>query len=492
MNKREEQGHPLSRLFEWMNFRGHPDFTPISLKGAVEAITGYTEGDFLAGTPRWEEIIHPDDCSALEACIATLRSSANHSTQHHWRVINRDGQVRWVNGFLQKVSDPDGKPAFIEGVIIDITPHRQAEEALRESLQTLQSVLDALPMGVFWKDSGSVYRGCNLAYALAAGLRSPVGIIGKKADDLVWAGEEERRGAEDREVIEDGCRKIGFEGLQAASDERPIWVRRSKVPLLDAQGRVNGLVGTHEDITEHKEAQEEIYRTDKMQALRILAGGMAHDFNNLLTVMLGGLSLALNDPKLPEKTSKILKEAEKACQCAMRLTHQLIKTSSGENPVGKTESIREILDAAVQWGLTGSDVPCHVVVDEDLWPVNCDAKQVQRALANVILNAKEAIHNGGFIEITANNVYLEEGQMPLLIGGNYVRILVTDTGIGIPANHFPRLFDPYFSTKRRGSDKGMGLGLSTTYSILKRHGGHILMESKVSVGTTVHMYFPAS
>ena len=492
MNKSDEWDHPFCRPFQGMTFRGHLDFTPISLHGAVEAITGYTERDFLAGKPRWGEIIHPDDCSALEENIALLRSCANYTTQHQWRVISRNRQVRWVNGFLQNVPDAGGKPAYIEGIIYDITPHRQAEEALRESLKTLQSVLDALPMGVFWKDSDSVYRGCNRTYALAAGLRSPEGIIGKKADDLAWTGEEERRGAEDREVIEDGCRKIGFEGLQTAPDERRIWVRRSKVPLLDGEGRVNGLVGIYEDITEHKDAQEELHRADKMQSLRILAGGMAHDFNNLLAVIVGGLSLALIDPKLSDKTSKILKEAEKACQCAMRLTQQLINTSSGGNPVARTESLREILDAAVQWGLTGSQVPCHVVADDDLWPVTCDAKQVQRALANVILNAKEAIHNGGFIQATANNVHLEEGQVPLLRGGNYVRISVTDTGVGIPSDHLSRVFDPYFSTKRRGTDKGMGLGLTTTYSILKRHGGHVLVESKVGVGTTTHLYFPTS
>lgn len=363
MNKREVLDSSYFHRPQGIVFGSRLDFTPIFIKGAVETITGYKESDFLAGKPRWEEIVHPDDRLALMERAACLRTTANGAIQHEYRIICQEKQVRWVRGFIQNISDATGKPTFLEGAIFDIT--------------------------------------------------------------------------------------------------------------------------------QHKKAEEELLRAQKLQSLRVLAAGMAHDFNNLLTVIVGGLSLAQTDRTLSEKTSQILKEAEKACQCAVRLTQQLIDTSSGGNAVGRTESLREILDAAVQRGLTGSHMPCCVVADEDLWPVICDAKQVQRALENVILNAKEAIHNGGFIQVTANNVRLEEGQVPLLRGGNYVRVSVKDTGSGISEDHLPCVFDPYFSTKKRGTDKGMGLGLTTTYSILRRHEGHIQVESKVGVGSTAHMYFPA-
>jgi len=339
-------------------------FSPIFIRGPVETITGYQERDFLEGKPRWEEIIHPDDRSAVAESIAGLGSRADSALQHEYRIIRKDGQQRWVRGFIQNIADASGKPAFLEGAIFDLTAQK------------------------------------------------------------------------------------------AARDE-----------LLLAQ---------------------------KLEALRVFAGGMAHDFNNLMTVILGGLSLALLDRHLPAKTSRVLKEANKACQRAMCLTRELIDASSGGELLGTAEAFREILDAAVRKGLTGSHIPCQVVADKDLWPVTCDAKQAQRAIENVILNAREAIYNGGSIQITATNMCLAEGQVPLLNSGNYVRISVTDTGIGIPAEYLPRVFTPYFSTKNRGSDKGMGLGLSISYAIMKRHKGHIQVESRTGVGTTAHLYFPSS
>jgi len=347
-----------------MVFGSRLDFSFIFIRGPVEAITGYQEREFLAGKPRWEEIIHPDDQSAVRHGIAGLGNRADGVTHQEYRIIHKDGKIRWVRGFIQNIADACGKPAFLEGAIFDITSQR---EALRE--------------------------------------------------------------------------------------------------LCLAQ---------------------------KLEALRVFAGGMAHDFNNLMTVILGGLSLALLDQRISVKTSKVLNEANKACHCAMRLTQELINASSGGELPGRVESLREILDAAVHDGLSGSPVPCRVLAAEDLWPVRCDAQQAQRAIENVLRNAREAIHNGGSIQITATNVRLGEGQVPLLKSGNYVRISVQDNGVGIPEEHLPRVFDPYFSTKSRGSDKGMGLGLAISYSILKRHEGHIQVESGVGVGTPAHLYFPSS
>ena len=363
MSRRETFDSTSSPPQQGIVFGSRLDFSPIFVRGPVETITGYQERDFQAGKPRWEEIIHPDDRNAVAESIASLGKRADGATQHEYRIIRKDGQMRWVRGFIQNIADASGKPAFLEGAIFDITAQK------------------------------------------------------------------------------------------AARDE-----------LLLAQ---------------------------KLEALRVLAGGMAHDFNNLMTVILGGLTLAMLDPRLSAKTSRVLKEANKACQRAMCLTKELINASSGGELLCTVESFREILDIAVQEGLTGSHIPCQVLADKDLWPVTCDAEQAQRAIQNVILNAREAIHNGGSIQITATNIRLAEGQIQLLKSGNYVKISIKDTGIGIPAEYLPRVFDPYFSTKNRGSDKGMGLGLSISYAILRRHAGHIQVESRAGVGTTAHLYFPS-
>ena len=247
-----------------------------------------------------------------------------------------------------------------------------------------------------------------------------------------------------------------------------------------------------EYIMEQGEILAQRFKAQKFESLRVLAGGMAHDFNNLMAVILGNVSLARMDRNLSEKTSRALKEAEAACQMAACLTSRLIESFNGGTPVTRVEALEEIVEGALEEGLAGLPVQCEVVVGSGLWPVQCDAKQARKALAIVILNAREAIRNGGCIEVTAKNVSLGEGQIPSLQEGKYVKISVRDTGVGIAAEHLPKVFDPYFSTKERSVQKGMGLGLTIAYAILNSHDGHIEMESQAGVGTVAHIFLPAA
>ncbi len=355
----------------------------------------------------------------------------------------------------------------------------------------LQTILDALPFRIFWKDRNSVYLGCNRAFSVDAGLESPEQIVGRGDHEMVWTDQAERCQADDRLVISSGRPTIGVEATRITPDGRKIWLRTNKVPFLDDEGRIAGVLGTYEVITEQKKLEEEHVRIKKLEALRVLAGGLAHDFNNLMTVILGSLSLALMDVKLSDKTYRVLKEAEKACLGSMRLTEQLMSSASTEPQFKKPESIPEILDNAVNRGLAGSPVRCEMIADKDIWTVHCNARQTHRALTNVIVNAKEAMHPGGVIKVAARNVQLQEGELPPLSGGRYVKVSVEDSGVGIPEDHLPRIFDPYFSTKERGNKKGMGLGLTITYAILKRHEGHVRVESEAGAGSTIHLYLPA-
>jgi len=355
----------------------------------------------------------------------------------------------------------------------------------------LQAVLDALPFRIFWKNGHSAYLGCNRAFAADAGMESPRAIVGKYDHEMFWADQADRYRADDRLVMTSGRSRIDAETIRPTPDGRKIWVRITKVPLFDDEGCVIGLLGAYENITDRKKAEEESLRTEKLESLQILAGGLANDFNNLMTVILGGLSLALMDDKLPASTYRILKEAERACVGSKRLTELLMSSASSAPQFKRPESISEILQDAVNLGLADSSLRCEMHVDQDLWQVHCNAKQTRRALTNVIVNAREAMQHGGAIKITARNVQFGEGELPPLREGRHVRVSVQDSGIGIPEDHLPKIFDPYFSTKERGSKKGIGLGLTVTYAIIKRQEGHVRVESQAGVGSVIHLYLPA-
>jgi PAS domain S-box-containing protein len=410
-----------------------------------------------------------------------------------------EGRVKYADGSIHDVvfnkaihRDLCGSVIGLVGVMVDITERKRAEEALRESQQMLQLVLDTIPVGVFWKDLDSNYLGCNRSHAVYAGLKSSEEIVGKSDFDMVWAEFAASYRSDDRLVMETGKPKLGFEEPQAAADGRRFWVRTSKMPLLDSEGRVKGVLGTYEDITVRKKTEEELLRIQKLDSLGTLAGGIAHDFNNLLGIALGNISLAKLDLVPSSETFGMLKQAESALLRTRHLSEQLIALSQGGDSVRKTESITSLLKNVVDLSLAGSTLRCEVFQDEDLYPVNCDSGQILQALVNVIINAREAMDEEGIIEVRARNVELTEGEVPPLEEGKYVEISVRDYGSGIPEDVLPKIFDPYFSTKERGTQKGMGLGLTMTHSIIKRHGGYVSVVSKAGAGTIFQMYLPSA
>jgi CheY-like chemotaxis protein len=223
-----------------------------------------------------------------------------------------------------------------------------------------------------------------------------------------------------------------------------------------------------------------------------LQGGIAHDFNNLLTAILGNITLAKVSSSSEEKAYKRLTEAEKSLERAKGLTQQLLTFSRGGVPVRKTSYIRNLIKDSASFPLVGSNVRCEYSIQKDLSPVDVDIGQISQVMNNIILNARDAMPEGGVIKIGAKNIRVEKGKGDTKAGslkeGQYIRISVQDRGVGIDKNNLNKIFDPYFTTKSEGS----GLGLATTYSIIKNHDGLITVESKVGIGTTFYIYLPAS
>jgi PAS domain S-box-containing protein len=242
------------------------------------------------------------------------------------------------------------------------------------------------------------------------------------------------------------------------------------------------------DVTEKKRMAEELIKAQKLESLGVLAGGIAHDFNNLLTAILGNISLAKMYSNPNERITGYLDKTEKASIRAQGLTKQLLTFSRGGAPVKTVTTITELIKDSTSFVLRGSMVKCDYHFAEDLWDVEADEGQLAQVAQNLVINARQAMPDGGTITIQASNKTLAPDIHSSLPPGNYIELLFQDTGTGISQEHITRIFDPYFSSKSSGS----GLGLAISYSIIKNHNGAITVLSKEGQGTVFSILLPAT
>ena len=248
------------------------------------------------------------------------------------------------------------------------------------------------------------------------------------------------------------------------------------------------LCGIVRDITERRQFEEERMKAEKLESIGILAGGIAHDFNNILAAILGNISLAKISVDNKNKVIDLLTEAERASMQARELTKQLLTFSKGGAPIKEISELTELIRDTAKFSLRGSNVGYRTSIPSDLWSANVDKGQISQAINNLIINARQAMPEGGTINIKAENVTVTTEDNLSLQDGNYIKVTLKDQGTGVSEEHLSKIFDSYFTTKQQGS----GLGLATTYSIIKRHDGHITVESEINIGTTFHIYLPAS
>ncbi|MEZ7892559.1 MAG: ATP-binding protein, partial [Candidatus Wallbacteria bacterium] len=263
--------------------------------------------------------------------------------------------------------------------------------------------------------------------------------------------------------------------------------------LKNANGEYSGMVGIARDITERKKYEEEALKETKLESLGILAGGIAHDFNNVLMGIIGNITLAKKRTVNDEKTYEILKRAEKVAYKAQNLTRQLITFSKGGLLLKSLNSLNEIVSGTAHFTLTGSNITLKLSLAKDLKNAYIDEGQITQVITNIILNAKQAIsenpqNSNGTIEIkTENKIFAADNSLGLE-PGNYIQLQIKDNGPGISPENLSKIFDPYFTTKPAGS----GLGLSTTYSIIKGHNGAITAKSELNKETYFDIYIPAA
>lgn len=265
-------------------------------------------------------------------------------------------------------------------------------------------------------------------------------------------------------------------------------IRGSAAPMYDSAKGIIGMVVTFQDVTEMLRNDEEFLLQRKMESGATLAGGIAHDFNNILLGIIGNLSLARMESHSKEKILERLAGVEKAASRAKDLTQQLLSFAKGGTVIKKMMSVNSVLRDVCDSALQGADVHCEFSFRYDAWPVEVDEGQIRQALSNLVVIARQVTPAGGRMEVRLDNVELSKGLPPNLPAGKYLKISIKDSGPGIAPEHAVRIFEPYFSTRTHGS----GLGLATAYSVVRKHGGHIGVESAAGAGNTFHIYLPAS
>ncbi len=264
-------------------------------------------------------------------------------------------------------------------------------------------------------------------------------------------------------------------------------LNRGKVIRQTTEGKPLRIIGTITDMTEHKLIEEQACKTQQLESMAVLAGGIAHDFNNILTAVTGYTSLARIFLDAPNKACKALEEAERASHRAAELTRQLLTFSKGGTPLKQSVSAPNIIHESVSLALRGTKVTAACTIPEPMY-VEADEEQLGQAFSNIILNAAQSMPDGGNVEIQAKNSTLGENNFHELPAGDYLTISFSDQGCGIPPENLGKIFDPFFSTKTGCT----GLGLSTAYSIIKKHGGSIEVQSAMGSGTTVVVHLPSS
>ena len=387
----------------------------------------------------------------------------------------------------EPVYGDDGSITGGVAIIEDRTRQHVTEEALLQSEQRFKQMIDnsPLPITVVNSEARMVYSN-----------KSSLELFGYSADEVpdleTWwqraYPDPEYRKCVVKEWIE-GYRNMRETGKPYGPSEHRVSstdgtvhdIEFHVVPLGDFSFIMMN------DMTAHRRAEAELLRTKKIESIGILAGGLAHDFNNILTAILGNVSLARMEINGNDHLDSILAIVEKATWRAKDLTQQLLTFSQGGAPVRRATSIRSLLADTADFILRGSGIRCNIDLAADLWNADVDEGQISQVIHNIVLNARQAMQDSGTLSLRAANYRCETGDLPV-DRGDYIRILIEDSGPGIKEEVLPNIFDPFFTTKSSGS----GLGLSVTFSIIRKHGGHIRVIRSDKSGTVFEIILPAS
>ncbi len=374
-------------------------------------------------------------------------------------------------------------------VLLDLSERKQLEKTIQEKEENFRNVTSSANDAIIMADEKGNISFWNSAAEKIFGY-DKTEVIGKDMATHIFpenVAQEMKNRLESFGIIGKDLFIGKTNEIIAKRKNGEQFLMELSLSALKIKDKIQSL-GIIRDITERKQLEEEIQKASKLESVGILAGGIAHDFNNLLTSIVGNTSLAIEITNSEDEVYDMLIDAEKAAQRAQDLTQQLLTFSKGGAPIKKLTSIVTLVKDSIRFALTGSKVKCDIFIPDNLWTVEIDEGQINQVINNLIINANQAMPEGGMIELHTENINVGYESFLPLKEGKYVKISIKDQGIGIEEEHLKKIFDPYFTTK----ENGCGFGLATSYSIIKKHDGYITVESMPNKGTTFYIYIPAS
>lgn len=469
---------PLA-VIEWAT-----DFTVKAWNKKAEEIFGYTAKEMIGQHASKIIPVQYQD-RAMDVMQTILMH--NESQQNVFKNLTRDGLEIYCEWFNTPIVDAQGCTT-VYSLVQDITQEKQAEVALCESRNKLYGIFNALRDMVYVIESDGCISYANpRSYDL---LGIPVEEHGTVHFSHLL-NEEEQKIAQKRiaDLLTESSRVIPpqiYHLKKRGLDEQLLPVEIVAVPFRE--NGVKKVLGVARLISERLELDHERARSQRMQSISILAGGVAHDFNNLLMAISGNVSLMMHNGK--ESAEKYCERILAAVERATGLTQQLSALAKGGVSIKQVTLISDIVQQTAM--IIGDSTQSRFAFDfeKDLRPCFIDPKKLGQVFQNLFINASHAMPGGGIIHVSGENIDLEEDNQFLLKAGSYVHIAVRDSGTGIAEKYLSRIFEPYFTTKSTG--EGTGLGLYVVYSIVVEHGGYIGVKSKADKGTTFHIYLPAT
>ena len=374
----------------------------------------------------------------------------------------------------------------------EVVDRQKTDQALLQSTERYRLLFERNLAGVFQTDLDGRIRTANRAFTAMLGYQDPNELRNRPIADLAADPDEIGRILHQLAIQRE---TLNRELTLVNRDGAPVSMLMNAGVITDPEGGDRMIEAIAMDISDRNRAEAdrrrlelEMQQNQKLESLGVLAGGIAHDFNNMLMAILSNISLAKRSSASEPETLRRLDEAENVCLRATSLTQQLLTFSKGGRPIRKTSTIARIVEEAATFAARGSNSSIDFRSSRELWPADVDEGQIVQVVQNLIANAMESMPYGGIITVTADNSHLGDGDVPTLEPGRFVRIDVADTGSGIDDVDLDRIFDPFFTTKSGHT----GLGLATAFSIVRSHGGAIVVHSDPEQGTRFSVYLPAS